>query len=183
MFVNEEAKLLSSLRSKMKLKIQTYGSNNTCLEKGRVSVSLPGRMTDLFGQKNVPSSVNFTFLKNQVIKIEAKKHKAFSSSGFTSADGLDRIDGTTDSWVFSISEKLGHKKTQAFSNLGFGGADGFDRTDVSATDTRIFKLQKNIEHKKTRTFSRSGFGGAEWIRTTDSRIFSPMLYQLSYSTD
>ena len=24
--------------------------------------------------------------------------------------------------------------------------------------------------------------GAEWIRTTDSRIFSPMLYQLSYST-
>lgn len=25
-------------------------------------------------------------------------------------------------------------------------------------------------------------GGAEWARTTDSRIFSPMLYQLSYST-
>ena len=24
--------------------------------------------------------------------------------------------------------------------------------------------------------------GAEWARTTDSRIFSPMLYQLSYST-
>lgn len=25
-------------------------------------------------------------------------------------------------------------------------------------------------------------GGDEWIRTTDSRIFSPMLYQLSYIT-
>ena len=24
--------------------------------------------------------------------------------------------------------------------------------------------------------------GAEWTRTTDSRIFSPMLYHLSYST-
>ena len=24
--------------------------------------------------------------------------------------------------------------------------------------------------------------GDEWTRTTDSRIFSPMLYQLSYST-
>lgn len=27
-----------------------------------------------------------------------------------------------------------------------------------------------------------GLGGDEWIRTTDSRIFSPMLYQLSYIT-
>jgi hypothetical protein len=26
------------------------------------------------------------------------------------------------------------------------------------------------------------YRGAEWTRTTDSRIFSPMLYQLSYST-
>ena len=25
-------------------------------------------------------------------------------------------------------------------------------------------------------------GGDEWTRTTDSRIFSPMLYQLSYIT-
>ena len=29
---------------------------------------------------------------------------------------------------------------------------------------------------------RGSKGGAEWARTTDSRIFSPMLYQLSYST-
>ncbi len=27
-----------------------------------------------------------------------------------------------------------------------------------------------------------GAGGDEWTRTTDSRIFSPMLYQLSYIT-
>lgn len=26
-------------------------------------------------------------------------------------------------------------------------------------------------------------GGDKWTRTTDSRIFSPMLYQLSYITD
>jgi len=36
-------------------------------------------------------------------------------------------------------------------------------------------------HKKT-LLNQEGFCGAEWIRTTDSRIFSPMLYQLSYST-
>lgn len=30
--------------------------------------------------------------------------------------------------------------------------------------------------------SYDGAGGDEWIRTTDSRIFSPMLYQLSYIT-
>ncbi|VXD06767.1 hypothetical protein SPHINGO8BC_70153 [Sphingobacterium multivorum] len=26
------------------------------------------------------------------------------------------------------------------------------------------------------------FGGASWIRTSDTRIFSPLLYQLSYGT-
>ena len=38
-------------------------------------------------------------------------------------------------------------------------------------------------HKKSHP-DKSGLvkSGAEWIRTTDSRIFSPMLYQLSYST-
>lgn len=36
----------------------------------------------------------------------------------------------------------------------------------------IKKALKNIQ----------GLGGDEWIRTTDSRIFSPMLYQLSYIT-
>lgn len=34
--------------------------------------------------------------------------------------------------------------------------------------------------KKAPSFDRAG--GDEWIRTTDSRIFSPMLYQLSYIT-
>lgn len=39
-----------------------------------------------------------------------------------------------------------------------------------------------IEHKKTRQEILPGICGAEWTRTTDSRIFSPMLYHLSYST-
>ena len=37
-------------------------------------------------------------------------------------------------------------------------------------------------HKKSLTKVARLLGGAEWARTTDSRIFSPMLYQLSYST-
>lgn len=37
-------------------------------------------------------------------------------------------------------------------------------------------------HKKTRSCG-IGWGGDKWTRTTDSRIFSPMLYQLSYITD
>lgn len=35
--------------------------------------------------------------------------------------------------------------------------------------------------KKAITFL-DGIRGDEWIRTTDSRIFSPMLYHLSYIT-
>ena len=31
-------------------------------------------------------------------------------------------------------------------------------------------------------FTEAFKGGDRWIRTTDSRIFSPMLYQLSYIT-
>ncbi len=43
--------------------------------------------------------------------------------------------------------------------------------------------EEALGHKKSHP-KKSGLlkGGAEWIRTTDSRIFSPMLYQLSYST-
>lgn len=40
---------------------------------------------------------------------------------------------------------------------------------------------KRIEIKKASNFFEAC--GDEWIRTTDSRIFSPMLYQLSYITD
>ena len=36
------------------------------------------------------------------------------------------------------------------------------------------------DNKKALNFFKAG--GDEWIRTTDSRIFSPMLYQLSYIT-
>jgi hypothetical protein len=37
-------------------------------------------------------------------------------------------------------------------------------------------------HKKSPKAVPEDFRGDEWIRTTDSRIFSPMLYQLSYIT-
>ena len=40
-----------------------------------------------------------------------------------------------------------------------------------------------MDIKKAFSFEKANrSSGAEWIRTTDSRIFSPMLYQLSYST-
>ena len=42
-----------------------------------------------------------------------------------------------------------------------------------------------IEERKGQKKSRSLWDrdrGDEWTRTTDSRIFSPMLYQLSYIT-
>lgn len=41
-----------------------------------------------------------------------------------------------------------------------------------------FQFQEGI--KKALIFIRAG--GDKWTRTTDSRIFSPMLYQLSYIT-
>lgn len=42
---------------------------------------------------------------------------------------------------------------------------------------------KNKGNKKTSSEQRRfPVCGDEWIRTTDSRIFSPMLYQLSYIT-
>lgn len=43
---------------------------------------------------------------------------------------------------------------------------------------RQIQFQERI--KKALIFIRAG--GDKWTRTTDSRIFSPMLYQLSYIT-
>ena len=42
----------------------------------------------------------------------------------------------------------------------------------------IFGHKKRVSESETLSLS----GGDEWARTTDSRIFSPMLYQLSYIT-
>ena len=42
------------------------------------------------------------------------------------------------------------------------------------------KIQFQKVIKKALIFIRAG--GDKWTRTTDSRIFSPMLYQLSYIT-
>ncbi len=47
------------------------------------------------------------------------------------------------------------------------------------TKTQMNPKLKSI--KKALNFFKA-FRGDEWARTTDSRIFSPMLYQLSYIT-
>ena len=41
---------------------------------------------------------------------------------------------------------------------------------------------KGLDTKKASHKEKLLRSGAKWARTTDSRIFSPMLYQLSYST-
>ncbi len=45
----------------------------------------------------------------------------------------------------------------------------------------LMLLSDRLENKKA-LLQRNKACGDEWIRTTDSRIFSPMLYQLSYIT-
>jgi hypothetical protein len=42
--------------------------------------------------------------------------------------------------------------------------------------------QETIKQKNPARKNRVLEGGDEWARTTDTRIFSPMLYQLSYIT-
>ena len=58
--------------------------------------------------------------------------------------------------------------------------------------TILYFASMNWKHQSTEKFREKGQkksrscgdrdGGDEWTRTTDSRIFSPMLYQLSYIT-
>ena len=43
-------------------------------------------------------------------------------------------------------------------------------------------LTQQVRNKKTLREGGSLRRGDEWIRTIDTRIFSPMLYQLSYIT-
>ena len=63
---------------------------------------------------------------------------------------------------------------------------GFDRAGVhrscaQPSDSRIF-INSKLKGAQKNPTEVGSLSGAEWIRTTDSRIFSPMLYQLSYST-
>lgn len=53
---------------------------------------------------------------------------------------------------------------------------------TSNNDKKMKSITKWLGIKKDFSVKRSLACGAEWARTTDSRIFSPMLYQLSYST-
>ena len=75
-----------------------------------------------------------------------------------------------------------HKKSHPEKNgLQNCGAEWI-RSDWRSSH-RLRELVLMNRHKKSHP-KKNGLQncGAEWIRTTDSRIFSPMLYQLSYST-
>lgn len=52
---------------------------------------------------------------------------------------------------------------------------------MQATETKMIFILTQSGIKKSLE-EIQGFRGDEWTRTTDSRIFSPMLYQLSYIT-
>src|SRR5690606_4557732 len=52
-------------------------------------------------------------------------------------------------------------------------------------DFQSFALPTELWHLSSfclETVTFSFCGGASWIRTSDTRIFSPLLYQLSYGT-
>ena len=44
---------------------------------------------------------------------------------------------------------------------------------------KVLGIPSTFAKKNT---SKEVLGGVSWIRTSDTRIFSPMLYQLSYNT-
>ena len=63
-----------------------------------------------------------------------------------------------------------------------GSMDRFNRRISKETENILtYQMFKRLKIKKPPYFY-SSLCGDEWIRTTDSRIFSPMLYQLSYIT-
>jgi hypothetical protein len=63
--------------------------------------------------------------------------------------------------LFSIFTKLGLNNTKKSEN--------------------VLLMRRKKGNKKAFPHKQEGCGD-EWARTTDSRIFSPMLYQLSYIT-
>ena len=89
--------------------------------------------------------------------------------------GSKQVSAETNS-VF-IYPKVGIKRN-GYQNCGAE----WIRSDWRSSG-RLTELVFGLRHKKSHP-EQNGYQncGAEWIRTTDSRIFSPMLYQLSYST-
>ncbi len=49
-------------------------------------------------------------------------------------------------------------------------------------EEKVMFRRKLVRKQKSFSQGEALRSGAKWARTTDSRIFSPMLYQLSYST-
>ena len=72
------------------------------------------------------------------------------------------------------------------NEAGFlSGAEWIDRSGEPLdwhTSHRLTDFENTFSGKRKNPTEAGFLSGAEWIRTTDSRIFSPMLYQLSYST-
>ena len=44
------------------------------------------------------------------------------------------------------------------------------------------RLLYPLKQKTLQLYAKGFFGGISWNRTSDTRIFSPLLYQLSYDT-
>ncbi len=108
------------------------------------------------------------------------KRKNSTEAGFLSGAEWIRLDWHTSHRLTDFENTFSGKRKNPTEAGFLSGAEWIDRTGVPAIDSRIFK---NTFSRKRKNPTEAGFlSGAEWIRTTDSRIFSPMLYQLSYST-
>ena len=97
---------------------------------------------------------------------------------------------TVDTYWHSLESLGKNKGTIKWLECGADGLSagkvGFRsewRTIESSNRHQLTDFQKfGLLRNKKATQEERLRCGAEWIRTTDSRIFSPMLYQLSYST-
>ena len=63
---------------------------------------------------------------------------------------------------------------------GCGGSTFKHLTCVSLTSSWSLTLRQKAENPSNIADARVKFGGLDWNRTSDTRIFNPLLYQLSY---
>ena len=89
---------------------------------------------------------------------------------------------TNPNWFLSGVTEL----ASLYQSYSIDNSDASVRNSQSPLQVTLSgaELEVSFGHKKRVSESETLplFGGDEWARTTDSRIFSPMLYQLSYIT-
>ena len=81
----------------------------------------------------------------------------------------------------NVMSKVAVEKRKNPTEAGFLSGAEWIRLDWH-TSHRLTDFENTFSGKRKNPTEAGFLSGAEWIRTTDSRIFSPMLYQLSYST-